>query len=57
MPTAPWVLTEPVAPPSAEAAALLGQCADVVAEGGTRLAIEFRRLGAVTSVMAPRAGR
>ncbi|MGY1740053.1 MULTISPECIES: sugar phosphate isomerase/epimerase family protein [unclassified Blastococcus] len=51
---APWVLTVPAAPPSAEAAALLGRCADVVAEAGARLAIEFSPLGVVTSIAAAR---
>ncbi|SEO59517.1 sugar phosphate isomerase/epimerase family protein [Trujillonella endophytica] len=51
---APWVLTVPAAPPSAETAALLGRCADVVAEAGARLAIEFSPLGVVTSIAAAR---
>ena len=51
---APWVLTVPATPPSAEAAALLGRCADVVAEAGARLAVEFSPLGVVTSLAAAR---
>ncbi len=51
---APWVLTVPVAPPSAEAAALLRRCADVVADAGARLAVEFSPLGVVTSIAAAR---
>lgn len=51
---APWVLTVPAAPPSAEAAALLGRCADVLAEAGARLAVEFSPLGVVTSIPAAR---
>ncbi|RBY83179.1 sugar phosphate isomerase/epimerase [Blastococcus sp. TF02A-26] len=51
---APWVLTVPAAPPSAAAAALLGRCADVVAEAGARLAVEFSPLGVVTSIPAAR---
>ena len=51
---APWVLTVPATPPSAEAAALLRRCADVVAEAGARLAVEFSPLGVVTSIAAAR---
>ena len=51
---APWVLTVPATPPSAEAAALLGRCADVVAEAGARLAVEFSPLGVVTSIATAR---
>ncbi len=51
---APWVLTVPVAPPSAGSAALLRRCADVVAEAGARLAVEFSPLGVVTSIAAAR---
>jgi sugar phosphate isomerase/epimerase len=51
---APWVLTVPATPPSPEAAALLGRCADIVAEAGARLAIEFSPLGVVTSIAAAR---
>ncbi|MGY1770800.1 sugar phosphate isomerase/epimerase family protein [Blastococcus sp. SYSU D00813] len=51
---APWVLTVPAAPPSPESAALLGRCADVLAEAGARLAIEFSPLGVVTSIAAAR---
>lgn len=52
--SAPWVLTVPAAPPSAGSAALLRRCADVVAEAGARLAIEFSPLGVVTSIAAAR---
>ncbi|WP_029429580.1 sugar phosphate isomerase/epimerase [Blastococcus sp. URHD0036] len=51
---APWVLTVPATPPSPEAAELLGRCADVVAEAGARLAVEFSPLGVVTSIDAAR---
>jgi sugar phosphate isomerase/epimerase len=51
---APWVLTVPAAPPSPETAALLGRCADVLADAGARLAIEFSPLGVVTSIDAAR---
>ncbi|WP_409328954.1 sugar phosphate isomerase/epimerase family protein [Trujillonella humicola] len=52
--SAPWVLTVPAAPPSGESAALLRRCADVVAEAGARLAVEFSPLGVVTSIAAAR---
>jgi sugar phosphate isomerase/epimerase len=52
--SAPWVLTVPAAPPSPETAVLLRRCADVVAEAGARLAVEFSPLGVVTSIAAAR---
>jgi sugar phosphate isomerase/epimerase len=51
---APWVLAIPAAPPSPETAALWGRCADVLAEAGARLALEFSPLGVVTSIAAAR---
>ncbi|MFC5744321.1 sugar phosphate isomerase/epimerase family protein [Actinomadura rugatobispora] len=49
---APWVLTTFTVPLDGTTAPLIRRCAEVLAEAGTGMAVEFSPLGAVTSISA-----